>query len=113
MDPSEPPKQDGKPCAIAFAVGVGLTVISIVVPIEQDATPSGVKVYVVVPVVAVLIVDGVQVPVILLLEVVGKVPGVSPEQYGPMASKVGVIIRSIVIVKVCVVAHCPADGVNV
>lgn len=41
---------------------------------------SGVKVYVTVPTMAVLIEDGLQVPVIPLFEIVGKVAGVSPVQ---------------------------------
>jgi hypothetical protein len=63
--------------------------------------------------VVVLLIAGDQEPVIPLFEVVGNAGIVAPEQYGPTALKVGVTFGSIVIVKVCVVAHCPAVGVNV
>ena len=48
-----------------------------------------------------------------LLDVVGKVASVAPEQIGATAVKVGVTFGLTVIVKVVVVAHCPAVGVNV
>ena len=48
-----------------------------------------------------------------LLEVVGKADKVAPEQTGATAVNVGVIFGLTVIVKVTVVAHCPAVGVNV
>ena len=56
---------------------------------------------------------GDQVPVIPLLEVVGKADKVPPEQIGATAVKVGVIFGLIVIVKVVLSAHCPTVGVNV
>ena len=56
---------------------------------------------------------GVQVPVIPLLEVVGKGFNVPPEQIGATALNVGVIFGLTVMVRVVVVAHCPAAGVNV
>ena len=57
---------------------------------------------------------GAQVPVIPLLEVVGKALKVSPEQIGLTGVNVGtVLVWFTVIVKVAVVAHCPAVGVNV
>jgi len=56
---------------------------------------------------------GVQVPVIPLLDVVGKAVNVAPEHIGATAVNVGVILGFTVIVKVAVVAHCPAVGVNV
>ena len=64
-------------------------------------------------VVTVLLIAGLQVPVMLLVEVVGNAGIEAPEQYGPTAAKVGVIASPIVIVIVAVVAHCPASGVNV
>ena len=67
----------------------------------------------VLPALAVLIVAGFQVPVIPLLEVVGRVPGVAPTQYGPKVLNVGVILEPTVTDKVAVVAHCPAVGVKV
>ena len=48
-----------------------------------------------------------------LLEVVGKAANVPPSQIGATAVKVGVTFGLTVIVKVVVVAHCPAAGVNV
>jgi hypothetical protein len=48
-----------------------------------------------------------------LLEVVGNGASVAPEQIGAIAVKVGVVLLFTVIVKVVVVAHCPAVGVKV
>ncbi len=56
---------------------------------------------------------GVQVPVIPLLELVGKAVNVAPAQIGATAVNVGVTIGFTVMVIVAVVAHCPAFGVNV
>jgi len=56
---------------------------------------------------------GDQVPVIPLLEVVGNGVSVAPEHIGATAVNVGVTFGLTVIVKVVVVAHCPAVGVNV
>ena len=56
-------------------------------------------------VVVVLSIAGDHVPVIPLLDVVGREPIVAPKQNGPTDAKVGVIFGSIVIVKVVVVAH--------
>ena len=64
-------------------------------------------------VVAVLLSAGAQVPVMPLLEVVGNAVNVPPEQIGATALKVGVMFGLTVIVRVVVVAHCPAAGVNV
>ena len=52
-------------------------------------------------------------PVIPLLDVVGNGASVAPEQIGATAVNVGVIFGLTVIVKVAVVAHCPAVGVKV
>ena len=52
-------------------------------------------------------------PVIPLLEVVGSGASVAPEQIGATALNVGVTFGLTVIVKVVVVAHCPAVGVKV
>src|SRR5204863_4961346 len=70
----------------------------------------GVNVYMVV---AVLFSAGDQVPVILLLEVVGNADKVAPEQIGATAVNVGVMFGLTVMVRVVVVAHWPAAGVNV
>ena len=63
--------------------------------------------------VPVLFKAGAQVPVKPLLEVVGKAESAAPEQIGAIAVKVGVIFGFTVMVKVAVVAHCPAVGVKV
>ena len=56
---------------------------------------------------------GAQVPVMPLFEVVGSADKVAPEQIGATAVNVGVTFGFTTIVKVVVVAHCPAVGVNV
>jgi hypothetical protein len=56
---------------------------------------------------------GDQVPVIPLLEVIGKAVKVAPEHIGATGLNVGVTVGLTVIVNVVVVAHCPAVGVNV
>ena len=63
--------------------------------------------------VAVLFSAGAQVPVMPLFEVVGNGVKVAPEHIGATAVNVGVIFGLTVIVKVAVVAHCPAVGVKV
>jgi hypothetical protein len=63
--------------------------------------------------VVVLFKAGAQVPVIPLLEVVGKADKVPPEQIAATAVNVGVIFGLTVMVKVVVVAHCPTVGVKV
>ena len=102
------PEQMG---ATALNVGVtfGLTVIVKVVVVAHWPA-VGVKVYVVV---AVLFKAGDQVPVMPLLDVVGNALRVAPEQIGATALNVGVTFGLTVIVKVVVVAHCPAVGVKV
>ena len=64
-------------------------------------------------VVVVLSKAGAQVPVMPLLDVVGNGAKVAPEHIGVTALNVGVIFGLTVIVKVVVVAHCPAVGVKV
>ncbi|MET3886032.1 uncharacterized membrane protein (DUF485 family) [Chitinophagaceae bacterium OAS944] len=102
------PEQIG---ATAVNVGItfGLTVIVKVVVVAHCPAP-GVNVYVVV---AVLLSAGAQVPVMPLLELVGSGDKVAPEHIGATAVKVGVTFGLTVIVKVVVVAHCPALGVKV
>ena len=97
--------------ATAVKVGVtcGLTVMVKVVVVAHCPV-LGVKVYVVV---VVLLSAGAHVPEIPLLEVVGNAVKVAPEQMGATAVKVGVTCGLTVIVKVVVVAHCPAVGVKV
>jgi len=95
----------------ALNVGVmfGLTVIVKVVVVAH-CPAVGVNVYVVV---VVLSKAGAQVPVMPLLEVVGSGVSVAPEQIGTTAVNVGVTFGLTEIVKVVVVAHCPAVGVKV
>ena len=52
-------------------------------------------------------------PVMALLEVVGNGVKVAPEQIGPTAIKVGVMLDVTTIVRVVVVAHCPTVGVKI
>ena len=56
---------------------------------------------------------GAQVPIIPLLEVVGRAVKVAPEQTGAIAVKVGVTFGLTVMVNCFVVAHSPVSGVNV
>ena len=56
---------------------------------------------------------GAHVPVIPLVEVIGNGAKVAPEHIGATAVNVGVTFGLTVIVKVVVVAHCPAVGVKV
>ena len=63
--------------------------------------------------VAVLFIAGVQLPVMLLSEVLGNAGIVAPEQYGPAVANVGVIELVTTISIVVVVPHCPASGVKV
>ena len=55
--------------------------------------------------VVLLTVAGLHVPVILLVDVVGKVGAVAPEQIGSIASNVGAMLGLTVISKLVVVAH--------
>ena len=61
------------------------------------------------------IVDGLHVPLILLSDVVGSEGTVAPAQMVSVVPKpnVGVMLGVMVTLKVVVVAHCPAVGVNV
>ena len=56
---------------------------------------------------------GDQVPLIPLFESTGKADKTVPEQIGETCVKIGVTFGFTVMVIVAVVAHCPADGVNV
>ncbi len=56
---------------------------------------------------------GDHVPVIPLVDVVGNADKMEPEQIGAMGLNVGVVPTFTEIVKVVVVAHWPALGVNV
>jgi hypothetical protein len=107
--PGAAPTQYG-PNAVNVGVIVAFTVTLIVVVVAQPE--DGVKVNVVEPTPEVLIVAGFQVPVIPLIDVVGKAPGAAPTQYGPNAVNVGVVVAFIVTLIVVVIAH-PEDGVKV
>ena len=107
------PKHNGP---MAAKVGVIEFVISIsIVATEAHCPASGVKVYVAIPTIDVLMVNGFQVPVIgvELVELVGKTGAEAFKHKGPIALKVGVCGARTVIFKVVVLAHCPAVGVNV
>jgi hypothetical protein len=68
-----------------------------------------------VPLAVLLTVAGLQVPVILFVDVFGNAGTVPPEQIAKAVPKlnVGVIFGATVTVNVAVVAHCPAVAVNV
>jgi hypothetical protein len=74
---------------------------------------AGVNVYVIVPGTDVLMVAGLQVPFTPLLDVAGRVCAAEFWHSGPIALNVGVSCGSMVMLSVAVVAHSPADGVNV
>ena len=57
--------------------------------------------------------DGLQVPVIPLVEVVGRAESASPEQSAATELNVGVTIGFTVMVNVVIEAHCPLLGVKV
>ena len=96
-------------------VGVtgAVTVISSVEVAVAHCPTAGVNVYVEVPTEAVLITAGLQVPVMLFVEVKGNEGAVLFWHSGPTAANAGVICVATVISIVAVAAHCPAAGVNV
>src|SRR5947208_2425972 len=97
--------------ATTVNVGVILAFTEIVkVVVVAHCHGSGVNVYVVV---VVLSKAGAHVPVMPLLEVVGRGDKVTPEHIGATAVNVGVILAFTEIIKVVVVAHCPGSGVKV
>lgn len=104
----EAPLQNGPGMANVGVTFGFMVIVRLVVVAHWPAV--GVNVYVVV---AVLLIAGDQVPVIPLVEVVGKAGMVAPLQYGPTAANAGVMLGFMVIVKVVVVAHWPAVGVKV
>ena len=83
------------------------------VAVFAHSPDAGVKVYSVVPAVAVFTVPGFQVPVMLFILVPTNTGGVAPSHNGAMASKVGVIGAFTVISSVAELAHCPDDAVKV
>ena len=60
-----------------------------------------------------LTVAGFQLPLMLLVDVVGKFGAAEPEQMGAMALKVGVPLGVIVTEILTALAHAPAFGVKV
>jgi hypothetical protein len=66
-----------------------------------------------VPNAEVLIVAGVQVPVMPLLDIAGNTGAIEFTQSGPMAVNTVVICASMVTFNIAEVAHCPAAGVKV
>ena len=89
------------PNAVKVGVKFGFTVIDTDVVVAHKPA-VGVKVY---KVVAVLFIAGDHVPVIPLIEVVGKADNAAPVQIGATAAKVGVVGVFTVIDMVVVVAH--------
>jgi hypothetical protein len=91
---------------------IGLTVTANVIG-KAHCPASGVKLYV--PEFWLSIVDGLQVPVILLSDVLTNAGTAAPSQTVNDVPKlnVGVMFDVIVTVNVVVVAHCPAVGVKV
>ena len=100
------------PTCVNAGVTLPLMVISIVAVVAQP-DDDGVKVYVVVPVDEVLIVEGFQVPVILLFDVVGNAGAVAFWHNGPTCVKVGVTLPLMAMSIVAVVAQPDDVGVNV
>jgi hypothetical protein len=97
--------------AIAANIGVniGFTVTVKLAVLAQSPT-VGVNVYV--PLVVLLTVAGLQVPVIPLVDVVGKTGAVAPLQIAGMAANVGVTIGFTVTVKLAVLIHVPELAVK-
>ena len=81
-----------------------LTVI-LKVAVDAHVPAVGVNVYTVVPIVEVLMVDGLQVPVIPFVEVSESAGAVLLWQSGPIAEKTGTVIALMVTLKVVLVAH--------
>jgi hypothetical protein len=82
----------------------------VIVAVLAQIPVVGVNVY---NVVAALFNAGDQVPVITLVDVVGKAAIVAPEQTAATCVNVGVVLGVTVMVIVAVLAHNPAVGVNV
>ena len=97
-DGADDPWHNGPTC-VKVVVTTPLTVISMVVGVAHPED-VGVNVYTVVPVADVFIVEGLHVPVILLLDVAGSDGGADPWHNGPISVKVGVTWLLIVMVMV-------------
>lgn len=105
------PSQNAGICVKAGVTGD--PTVTLIVTACEHWPADGVNVYAVVPAEAVLIVAGDHVPVIPLFDVVAKAGGVEPTHCCGITAKVGVTVAFTVSDNVVVVAHCPADGVNV
>ena len=103
-----PPEQIAGTCVKTGLAGVFTVMVNVCVVAHKPA--DGVNVYVAV---VVLSKDGDHVPVIPLVEVVGRGLNAAPEHIAATGVNVGVIFGFTVIVSVAVVAHKPAAGVNV
>ena len=97
--------KQSEPNGSKVGVTFGVTVTSIVVVAVAHWPASGVKVYVVVPGVDVLITAGLQVPLMLLFDVNGNAGATEFKQSEPNGLKVGVTFAAMVISNVAVVAH--------
>lgn len=91
--------------------GVALFTTMVMVAVAAHCPAVGVNVYVVV--VLLLIVAGLQVPVIPLLDVVGRGATVAPWHIGPTCVNDGVVLFTTTVRFTVPVAHCPGFGVNV
>ena len=65
------------------------------------------------PVVVLLTVEGSHVPVIPLVDVVGRTGATLPAHIGAIVLNVGIMLELMLTVKVAIVPHCPASGVKV
>ena len=98
--------------AIAVNVGVILELtVTVTVAVVAHWPAFGVNVYV--PVAVLLTVAGLQVPLTPFVEVVGSTGATDPGQIGFIAANIGTVCGLTVTVRVAVVAHNPAVGVNV
>jgi hypothetical protein len=92
-----------------FIIGIGKTTMGNIAVVAHWPA-FGVNVYT--PVVMLLTVVGLQVPIMPLVEIVGKIGDILPEQNGIIGINIGVVNEFIVIVFVMPVAHCPEVGVK-
>ena len=100
------------PIAVNVGVSSGSTVMLNVVAVAH-CPASGVKVYVVVPAVPVLIVAGFQVPLMPLVDVAGNAGAPEFWHNGPIGANVGTTALLMVMSIVVTAPHCPAVGVKV
>jgi hypothetical protein len=99
---------------VGIAVNVGVTIgftVTVKLAVLIHVPELAVKTYV--PVAVLLTTAGFQVPVIPLVDVVGKIGAVAPLHIGAIAANVGVIIGFTVTVIVGDVAHWPVAGTKV